>query len=431
MRVCFWHGVLLVLSVCSNVVYAGYEEVLKSCSISQYFDVSSLSCRSCSVAGDQDIARENVIPDTSYADSAGQALRCSCRTGYRKLMQPSCFDSAKQLPVRNCFFTCESCINQGLAASLDGTQCLPCGSNATMNATQSGTQVQFDSSLGECRCPLNQILYESDVAGNPLGYKACAPCPQRSRRFYPTSPRPTKFPPSAYQCYSCPHSNMSLLQDGICACDPGFSKVGDSNIGDETCVQSDKEGVIKGKVSNPHEITYHDVQTSSSASGATETIKESHFFKHIFMRAAVRCWFYSDAEDSTSCQALANLCVLQHYSPDSGACEVYESLVSGVQREVHNVDEWKYTLPWLEYDKNAGGSQLTSRDLALTLSFDAPKAQGTTYDRLHLKLAMYSMEGQYMGTKDLTNQFYYCSPPPGQNYGPSLYSHWLKVWMDL
>lgn len=65
--------------------------------------------------------------------------------------------------------------------------------------------------------------------------------------------------------------------------------------------------------SNAIEVTYNNVQSTvkGSAKGSYEV--SSLTMHHYFLYAGANCHSYDDLEDLTSCQTLANLCVLQHY----------------------------------------------------------------------------------------------------------------------
>ncbi|KAI8463954.1 MAG: Meckelin [Monoraphidium minutum] len=112
------------------------------------------------------------------------------------------------------------------------------------------------------------------------------------------------------------------------------------------------------------------------------------------------------------CNAVANLCALQQYSPDAAACVLYDELVllkqSGARRpQASSAAPRPETgpLPWLLYA--AGTDYLAAADVQLTVSL-APDAP-----RLRLVLSEFDLDGTWLGLADWGVQLQACGAGAG------------------
>jgi len=98
------------------------------------------------------------------------------------------------------------------------------------------------------------------------------------------------------------------------------------------------------------------------------------------------------------------------YYEDAAPCKALIDLaansVGGNQNDFYTDDGWKLGLPWLYY-QSTGREVIYNRNriqAKLTLSTD--KADSTRYAHIPFKLAKYSLEGEFLGWEDLSNQIW-------------------------
>ena len=224
-------------------------------------------------------------------------------------------------------YECEACAN-GSAPSQSKTVCISCGALG-VNATTL-----------DCLCPANSKLVEVDPASNQvLTTKQCMQCP------------PNAFSsPGDYECTPCPHEHMVYDTSlHACTCDPasGFENAGLRTVGDVTCIETRKSSAIDIKFpsNGATKIVFSDF-----TDGTPALTVDSAVYKHYYMQVATHCYFYTIETDARSCQALANLCVLQHYHPDAAVCALFRDILQrGRTTQSHGVAGWGTSLPLLEY----------------------------------------------------------------------------------
>jgi len=78
-------------------------------------------------------------------------------------------------------FTCTSCL-PAAASTISGNACIACSSTGT-----SGLSL----TAGDCTCPANTALIDTDLVGNALPQKTCDSCP--SGQFVVTDPNDNVF----------------------------------------------------------------------------------------------------------------------------------------------------------------------------------------------------------------------------------------------
>ena len=71
----------------------------------------------------------------------------------------------------------------------------------------------------------------------------------------------------------------------------------------------------------------------------TQQVVESALFEQLLRANWIACRESSYA-NTTACQVVANLCVLQMYQPDAGACNIYSDLLADTTVSQHGWAAW-------------------------------------------------------------------------------------------
>ena len=77
-------------------------------------------------------------------------------------------------------FVCRACLPN--ASMINGNACIACSPTATSG---------LDITTGDCTCPANTALVDTDAVGNALTYKTCDSCP--TGEFVVTDPNNKVF----------------------------------------------------------------------------------------------------------------------------------------------------------------------------------------------------------------------------------------------
>eukprot|EP00936_MAST-01D_sp_MAST-1D-sp1_P000559 g559.t1 len=197
----------------------------------------------------------------------------------------------------------------------------------------------------------------------------------------------------------------------ICECKALYRKTGLAQLGSQVCVLDTLYDDVKTYAENSN-VEFRDLP-----SGVTQTVN-SAWISHMQPSAIANCWAFDSTADLASCQAVANMCVLQHFDEDRAACKAFEALKQDNSRSsVHQEDNWKESLPWL---LTSAGDKPNEAGIGLNMKM-AFAAQPGAVSRLQFKLAQYSFNGTYLGMVDLTDQLSYCKAAPGDELltGPS------------
>eukprot|EP00003_Mantamonas_plastica_P003858 TRINITY_DN13032_c0_g2_i5.p1 TRINITY_DN13032_c0_g2~~TRINITY_DN13032_c0_g2_i5.p1 ORF type:complete len:838 (-),score=230.14 TRINITY_DN13032_c0_g2_i5:794-3010(-) len=241
----------------------------------------------------------------------------------------------------------------------------------------------------DCVCPSSQVIVEKDAAGNYLSTKTCLACPKGG--LVSTS--------DPYTCLQCPHQNMTRTQDGSCSCDSGFTQ------SDSTCIPTAGANAIVNvyPVSVASQVTYPEYLSTFNGATSSKSVS-SATVSQLFLRVATEC---QSERTLTSCQALANLCVLNLYLKTSSPCALYTKLAGERRSVVNDQQSWPDTLPWLYYGSEGPGS-LTSTDVSMQVSFSLiDETRGLTA-QLTFVLATYSLNGTFLGMNNLTSELQFC-----------------------
>jgi len=77
-------------------------------------------------------------------------------------------------------------------------------------------------------------------------------------------------------------------------------------------------------------------------------------FENYFVSAAIGCYYFSSDLSTKSCQILGNLCVLNHFSPKTAPCDIFNKLAQGSRATIVNsLNGWATTMPFLLYSSTA------------------------------------------------------------------------------
>jgi meckelin len=193
-----------------------------------------------------------------------------------------------------------------------------------------------------------------------------------------------------YSCRFCPDKlmTMTVSSSGIvsCSCPSGYTKVGQSSIGSQSCVKTTNE--------------YLSTATSAATvEFASETIVSAVILHH-YTLAATRCKYFGGPDDQASCQTLANLCVLQQYNALSYPCSVFQE-ISNLRSSIENIATWPQSMPWLYYRTPSTPCKDTS--LQMTMSLNSLQ--------LEFIVATYTLNGTFLGYSDVETLFTYCPMP--------------------
>ena len=333
-----------------------------------YYDISSLSCEECDIAGRTSIS--------------ASGTHCAC---------------SQTDP-------CDTCTGAGEVASQDGSTCMECG-DGTTGAT----------AATECACTdATHILVEYNSAGKRLPKKKCQACPAFSYRN----------PSNPYECQSCQNKfDSAKTQCTGCSgeCDCPEDSTPHKKCPAAQCT-SVKDGVflgecvgsswLSGKVtpplpSNSDRIKFYNVEDGESEAG--EKVVNSYTFKQLFWPSVTKCLrvqqaflpgfagpMFAQLERTEACQALANLCALEDYdftSDRRGVCLLFSpggQLTGATMRaqllQVGNA-EWYEHLPWVYRDKSVRTDKTA---VALKVGFEADSSEGIV-SQLQFKLAVYEV----------------------------------------
>ena len=264
---------------------------------------------------------------------------------------------------------------------------MPCG-NSTLG---------LSTDLSDCECASGSALFETDIVGGKLSSKECISCPAGTSvvttsgliagRYY-TADR--------YSCQSCPDPHMTMSEAGgvyTCACDTGYTLVGVSGIGEQSCLLDNLVEPFLDRVNRARRVEYYDPDVAGT--------ENSLVVEHYFLAAAARCTYYGRPEDVQYCHQLANLCALHLFNDQSEPCLVHLEMIderSG--KPTNKIANWPARSPWLYYS-GLGNDACTS---------DIHRSRVTFQDYLSpYVLVSYYMNGTLRGIDDLETTLAYCT----------------------
>ncbi|OWZ21326.1 Transmembrane protein [Phytophthora megakarya] len=282
---------------------------------------------------------------------------------------------------------------------------MPCG-NSTLG---------IDTSIRECKCNnTNSILQERNEDGSFLDAKECVVCAGNTVANNLTN-----------MCETCPDPVMVVGGDSnVCTCPSDYQLVTSLLMDVEKCVYKTHINLISSKIvlSTAKEMTYSSFLEAETGNSNSVVSIASDVLDDMFLAATTGCYFYQTERDIASCQALGNLCVMQHFDPATPSCIMFDLIQrSGRSATVNNINGWFTTLPFLNYRSVA--SSVIQTPVVMKMSSDAASNEGSI-DHLQFILASYHVNGTLIGLRSLTNELAYCQTEGNINTAGS--SSWMR-----
>jgi len=415
---------LIIVFICmqatqilSFVPVAELTKYTGACDSGNYYDTTSLRCKSCS---DIDDYAELDLSDVNFA---GEALGCKCLQGFTQASNDCSSDQAGSCSA----FSCSECTRE--ASYIDRSACVPCHPYGTAGFYAVDSVPSYLPEYNRTCLPLQDatsnsyyVLYDSDSFGNLNEYMNSSVCPSGSGVITVTKSMAGKtFTQDPYSCQSCPdsHMEMSFLSNGeadACTCKSGYIIAGLTLVGEQYCVKTTLGSAYVTGAASESSIPFYLDGSASPTYIASKTVQ------HYYPYAATNCLNYrkGDADSARACQLLANLCSLAHYDSTTGPCEMFDTVESARSTNViDDIQTWHAGLPWLNYQDS------DSEDIC----FDEEYQQRMKYTELHLEyvLSKYTLNGTWLGYEYLNTAFSYCTmdaPDTNDGGGTSSSSSW-------
>ncbi|KAI9100497.1 Meckelin [Phlyctochytrium arcticum] len=121
------------------------------------------------------------------------------------------------------------------------------------------------------------------------------------------------------------------------------------------------------------------------------------------MKSAVRCMVQDDV---TSCEQLANLCVLAFYDLTTAACQIYQSILRTKAPTVGSADI-PYGYPWLVYGWLSGQDTMAFTNSILNMDIDI--SAGSNSSSIPLFVNIFGQNGSFIGQQQVLEQFQTCT----------------------
>jgi hypothetical protein len=157
-----------------------------------------------------------------------------------------------------------------------------------------------------------------------------------------------------------------------CACSDGYTLVESAWLNHQQCLPSKQLQVVSSKVdlSASAILKFSSFLSSETGSSSVVVSVTSSLYQDLFVVAATKCYFYEGDRSSRYCQALGNLCVLQHFDPSVPSCAFFDLIRrSGRSTVANSITGWYYTLPFLSY---ASPSQSVEQDSSIEMQVSLP-----------------------------------------------------------
>ena len=203
---------------------------------------------------------------------------------------------------------CQKCPD-GSASSLDRSRCIPCPRPADTAATNSTIGVVNPKTL-DCDCPDGSAIIEKDFAGEYLKEKICQICPNGTA--IGSAP--------IYECSYCGDGKIydKTQTPWTCTCDlTTFVKAGND------CLPITEAQFITTNypVNIAKSLIFTNEETLDKNVDGSMTIANSDTIEYLYLKSGYECLKTSKI---SSCQTLANLCVLQLYDKNNPICKLYK-----------------------------------------------------------------------------------------------------------
>ena len=306
--------VLIIISVKDSEGSTSIRITLPhECNDTEFYDKSQLRCASCAPAARTTPSRLSRLSSDNFTGYVGSnsPFECSCATGFYRKYSGQDEESLQCLP-------CDA----NTVTSKSGFSCIRCQPDEI-----------YDANSQTCRCE-NGILLEKSESG--VVSQSCNRCPYGSQASA-----------SRNECEAC-HRTFLRNMSG-CVCPNQFKN--EAGI----CIPNS-------------ELLQDSVYSVHFSSGE---IRSKFLARHL--QAAV--YGCKRLGNRTSCQILANLCVLTHFSfsddifEGSSACSEYRKLMSGGGSSF-NYQLWPKKAPWLFYGEDSN-SELSKNNVPNRFAIDS------------------------------------------------------------
>eukprot|EP00055_Hartaetosiga_balthica_P011089 m.49409 g.49409 ORF g.49409 m.49409 type:complete len:998 (-) comp7449_c0_seq3:32-3025(-) len=313
------------------------EETVTACiRNNQVLNLFTLQCQECPDPN----SSPTTTPSYPVSQRNGAGLSCECNEGYAN-------SGGESQP------NCAPC-NSSQVVSLNGKFCLGCGTNA-----------HYDSTSKICICDTLNSIQVENIMDNFVD------CVQCATTQYATS--------DLEQCISCPDSRMEFTGGQPCQCPSGFLDVSGICISVDDLV--------------PYQLRDSDIQVTFENSGQTVSSK-------IHSELLQRNWILCDAsnfQNTTACESVANLCVLQLYDRQVGACDIYLEFVRTATLGQQQWSSWPQEIPWLYHEQ--GVSEFSDFRIPFEVAQDK---------MLEFTARLSTTRGVVLGTQPLDNLIQLC-----------------------
>ena len=164
---------------------------------------------------------------------------------------------------------------------------------------------------GECFCPQNFFIQETDLLVDTLlPYKQCKECPKGT---YPGPNGPV------YGCKVCPYGKIyeKNVNPWECICDiEKFTNAGD------ICIPMAESIFLTSNypINVAKSVTYNKAETSDPLKDSSISISNSDTIDYLYLKSGYECL---KENNNVSCNAHANICVLQMFDQNNSACKHY------------------------------------------------------------------------------------------------------------
>eukprot|EP01041_Mallomonas_annulata_P004874 gene4874-9718_t len=347
-------------------------------------------------------------PDNSVKDINDNFIQCKCKIGYVKKDRDCSLDMSGSCKS----FSCVKCSNSRNSTSYsDNSACTSCG-YTTLGLANSTKSAYY----GDCLCPTSTSTYaliENDLTGRKSASKTCQPCPSGSIVILKNSFISGKlYTSNLYECQKCPDKNMYFTYDSrgyICDCSVGYTKVGQSIVGEQSCINSLKSSQFLNSENLAATINFNAVNSISI------------YILHYYTKTATNCLYYGGSQNIQDCQILLHLCILQLYNSDSLPCATFLNIVRSrgytTTTGMSSIPSWGQGLPWLFYTSTSNPCLDTSIQMKMSLKSK----------KLNYIVSKYSLDGLWLGYENVSTLFSYCSdvaPYTSSGGGSSSTSKW-------
>lgn len=139
---------------------------------------------------------------------------------------------------------------------------------------------------------------------------------------------------------------------GECKCEESYSFIESTQLGVKYCAAKGHLQIISSKIdlSSATILEFSSFSSTETGSSSISVVITSGLYQDMLLSAAHGCYFYESEHHSRYCQALGNLCVLQHFDSSSSSCAFLDLIRrSGRSTTANNITGWYYTLPFMSY----------------------------------------------------------------------------------